>query len=270
MARLFVSDVHLDASEPRAIEQFLGFLQGRAAGAEALYILGDLFETWVGDDAASADKRLVRAALHTLTARGVACFVLHGNRDFLLGREFCERTGCRLLTDPIVAEFDGERVLLTHGDALCTDDHPYQELRSIVRTPQWQRRFLALPLADRELLADQARAGSRQHTSRTIPYIMDVNDGAVAAAFRATGVRRMHLLEARLGAGGLRLREQVVRLRVLLLQDRLHLGLLRVVQIQQRGEPLDVVNAMSGSGRRRGRWGLGERGAGCAQQGESE
>jgi len=191
MARLFVSDVHLDASEPRAIEQFLGFLQGRAAGAEALYILGDLFETWVGDDAASADKRLVRAALHTLTARGVACFVLHGNRDFLLGREFCERTGCRLLTDPIVAEFDGERVLLTHGDALCTDDHPYQELRSIVRTPQWQRRFLALPLADRELLAGQARAGSRQHTSRAIPYIMDVNSEAVAAALRATGVRRI-------------------------------------------------------------------------------
>ena len=191
MARLFVSDVHLDASEPRAIEQFLGFLERHAARAEALYILGDLFETWVGDDDASADKRLVGAALHTLTARGVACFVLHGNRDFLLGREFCERTGCRLLTDPIVAEFDGERVLLTHGDALCTDDHPYQELRSIVRTPQWQRRFLALPLADRELLADQARAGSRQHTSRTIPYIMDVNDGAVAAAFRATGVRRI-------------------------------------------------------------------------------
>ena len=191
MARLFVSDVHLDSSEPRAIEQFLGFLERHAARAEALYILGDLFETWVGDDDASADKRLVGAALHTLTARGVACFVLHGNRDFLLGREFCERTGCRLLTDPIVAEFDGERVLLTHGDALCTDDHPYQELRSIVRTPQWQRRFLALPLADRELLADQARAGSRQHTSRTIPYIMDVNDGAVAAAFRATGVRRI-------------------------------------------------------------------------------
>jgi len=191
MARLFVSDVHLDASEPRAIEQFLGFLERHAARAEALYILGDLFETWVGDDDASADKRLVGAALHTLTARGVACFVLHGNRDFLLGREFCERTGCRLLTDPIVAEFDGERVLLTHGDALCTDDHPYQELRSIVRTPHWQRRFLALPLADRELLADQARAGSRQHTSRTIPYIMDVNDGAVAAAFRATGVRRI-------------------------------------------------------------------------------
>jgi len=179
------------ASITRAIEQFLGFLERHAARAEALYILGDLFETWVGDDDASADKRLVGQALHTLTAQRVACFVLHGNRDFLLGRDFCERTGCRLLTDPIVAEFDGERVLLTHGDALCTDDHPYQELRSIVRTPQWQRRFLALPLADRELLADQARAGSRQHTSRTIPYIMDVNSEAVAAAFRATGVRRI-------------------------------------------------------------------------------
>src|SRR6266403_1748695 len=191
MARLFVSDVHLDAGAPEATEQFLGFLAGEAAAAEALYILGDLFEAWVGDDDQDPAKERVCRGLHTLTARGVACFVLHGNRDFLLGEGFCERSGCRLLTDPIVAEFDGERVLLTHGDALCTDDHPYQELRSIVRTPQWQRRFLALPLADRELLADQARAGSRQHTSRTIPYIMDVNSEAVAAAFRATGVRRI-------------------------------------------------------------------------------
>jgi UDP-2,3-diacylglucosamine hydrolase len=191
LSRLFVSDVHLDASEPRAVERFLGFLHTHAAGAEALYILGDLFETWVGDDDTDPDKTLVREALRTLTARGVACFLLHGNRDFLLGREFCDSTGCRLLADPVVAEFDGERVLLTHGDALCTDDHPYQELRSIVRTPQWQRRFLALPLADRELLANQARAGSRQHTTRTIPYIMDVNPDAVAAAYRVAGVRRI-------------------------------------------------------------------------------
>jgi UDP-2,3-diacylglucosamine hydrolase len=146
---------------------------------------------WIGDDEADADKKVVAEALRALTARGVACFVLHGNRDFLLGRGFCDETGCRLLPDPVVAEFDGERVLLTHGDALCVDDHSYQELRSVVRTAPWQRRFLALPLSDRELLANQARAGSRQHTSRTIPKIMDVNPDAVAQAFRVAEVRRM-------------------------------------------------------------------------------
>jgi UDP-2,3-diacylglucosamine hydrolase len=191
VSRLFVSDVHLDASSPEAVEQFLDFLRTYATGAEALYILGDLFETWVGDDETEVEKTTVRQALRALTASGVACFLLHGNRDFLLGRDFCEDTGCRLLPDPIIAEFDGERVLLTHGDGLCTDDHSYQELRSIVRTAPWQRRFLALPLEDREMLANQARAGSRQHTARTIPNIMDVNPEAVAAAYRVTGVRRI-------------------------------------------------------------------------------
>jgi UDP-2,3-diacylglucosamine hydrolase len=191
MSRLFVSDVHLDSSAPEAVEQFLAFLRTHAAGAEALYILGDLFEAWVGDDETDPVKQRVCAGLRALTAGGVACFVLHGNRDFLLGRGFCDNTGCRLLPDPVVAEFDGERVLLTHGDALCTDDHSYQELRSIVRTAPWQRRFLALPLADRELLANQARAGSRQHTARTIPKIMDVNPQAVAKAYAVTGVRRI-------------------------------------------------------------------------------
>jgi UDP-2,3-diacylglucosamine hydrolase len=191
MSRLFVSDVHLDASAPDAVEQFLQFLRTYAASAEALYILGDLFEVWVGDDETDPGKKAVCTALRSLTTSGVACFVIHGNRDFLLGRGFCDATGSRLLPDPVVAEFDGESVLLTHGDALCIDDHSYQELRSIVRTAPWQRRFLALPVADRELLANQARAGSRQHTARTVPTIMDVNPGAVENAYRATGVRRI-------------------------------------------------------------------------------
>ena len=191
MARLFVSDVHLDPAAPQATEQFLGFLRGEAAAAEALYILGDLFEAWVGDDDEEPDNERVCRALRELNAGGVACFALHGNRDFLLGAGFCERSGCRLLADPVITELDGERVLLAHGDALCTDDHPYQELRSIVRDPAWQRRFLSLPRAHRELLADEIRAGSRRHTARTVPYIMDVNPQAVSAAFRAARVRRM-------------------------------------------------------------------------------
>jgi UDP-2,3-diacylglucosamine hydrolase len=191
MATLFVSDVHLDPGAPEATEQFLEFLATEAADAAALYILGDLFEAWVGDDDQEADNERVCRALRELNARGVACFALHGNRDFLLGAGFCERSGCRLLGDPVVAQLDEERVLLTHGDALCTDDHPYQELRSFVRQEAWQRRFLALPRTTRELLANEVRAGSRRHTSRTIPNIMDVNAQAVTAAFRAARVRRM-------------------------------------------------------------------------------
>ena len=191
MTRLFVSDVHLDAAAPEALTQFLDFLRTHAANAEALYILGDLFEAWVGDDDPDPAKAHVCEALQALTASGVGCFVLHGNRDFLIGRDFCRRTGSKLLADPVVADLDGERVLLTHGDALCTDDHSYQELRSTVRTPEWQRRFLALPLADRELIATQARAGSKEHVARTIPNIMDVNQDAVSTAYRATRVRRI-------------------------------------------------------------------------------
>jgi UDP-2,3-diacylglucosamine hydrolase len=191
MAQLFVSDVHLGADSAPAIGQFLEFLGAHAARAETLYILGDLFESWVGDDDRSEAAQRVCAALLNLTGSGVPCFVLHGNRDFLLGAGFSARSGCRLLADPVIAELDGERVLITHGDALCTDDHAYQELRSIVREPHRQRRFLALPLAHRELLADEVRAGSRRHTARTVPTIMDVNAQAVERAFRAAGVRRM-------------------------------------------------------------------------------
>ncbi len=191
MARLFVSDLHLDAETPQAIEQFLEFLATHASQAEALYILGDLFEAWIGDDDPEREKARVCAALRALTSRGVPCFILHGNRDFLLAEGFCERTGASLLPDPVAIELGGERVLLTHGDALCVDDHAYQELRSAVRSPDWQRRFLALPVAVRAQLAERARAGSRAHTSRTVPDIMDVNAAAVAAAFRATGARRI-------------------------------------------------------------------------------
>jgi UDP-2,3-diacylglucosamine hydrolase len=191
VARLFVSDVHLDAGAPGATEQFLAFLAREAAGAEALYILGDLFEAWVGDDEDDPEKERVCRALRALASSGVACFALHGNRDFLLGPGFSGRSGCELLEDPVVAQIDGERVLLTHGDALCTDDHAYQELRTLVRSSDLQRRFLALPREHRQLLATEARAGSRRHTARTVPYIMDVNAAAVAAAFRAARVQRM-------------------------------------------------------------------------------
>jgi UDP-2,3-diacylglucosamine hydrolase len=188
---LFVSDVHLDDAAPEAQRQFLEFLRTQVVGARVLYILGDLFEAWVGDDDAGSERAAVLGALRELTGSGVACFLMHGNRDFLIGEEFCRQTGCQLLPDPVIADIDGERVLLTHGDALCTDDHPYQELRSIVRTSTWQHRFLGLSLADRQLLANEVRAGSRAHTARSIPKIMDVNAAAVTVAFEAAHVHRI-------------------------------------------------------------------------------
>lgn len=190
MAELFVSDLHLDAQSTAANERFLQFLQQEAADSRVLYILGDLFEAWIGDDDPDPLKARICEGIRALTDRGVGCFLLHGNRDFLLGPRFAARTGCRILPDPVIATFDTESVLLTHGDALCVDDHPYQELRTTVRAPQWQQRYLDLPLTTRELLAHQARRGSQAHTSRTTPYVMDVNEAAVAAVWR-TGVSRI-------------------------------------------------------------------------------
>jgi UDP-2,3-diacylglucosamine hydrolase len=191
MSHLFVSDLHLDAAAPAAIQQFERFLAHQARGAETLYILGDLFEAWVGDDDPEPARDRVCRALRRASDAGLATFILHGNRDFLFGPGFTARTGVRVLPDPVLAELDGIPVLLSHGDLLCTDDHSYQELRSVVRDPKWQSRFLSLPLAARSFLADQARAGSRAHTARVVPQIMDVNESAVLAAFKASGARWM-------------------------------------------------------------------------------
>jgi UDP-2,3-diacylglucosamine hydrolase len=188
---LFISDLHLDASEPAAGEQLIDFLATRAVSAEALYILGDLFETWVGDDDDEPYRDRICLALARLGERGVACYVMHGNRDFLYHSGFARRTGARLIADPIIIDLYGEAVLLTHGDALCTADRPYQLLRGVVRSARWQQRFLRLPLALRRSLADQARRGSQRHTQRTASQIMDADEGAVAAAMRACDVRTL-------------------------------------------------------------------------------
>ena len=188
MTTLLVSDLHLDGSLPEAISQFESFLSGPARSAEALYILGDLFESWVGDDDDDPDRERVCAALRALTGAGIACHVCHGNRDFLLGAGFERRTGCRILPDPTIVERYGKRVLLTHGDALCVDDTSYQRLRSTVRDADWQRRFMRLSLGTRRTLAEAARAGSRNHTGMVAADIMDANPRAVIDVLRACRV----------------------------------------------------------------------------------
>lgn len=187
MATLFISDLHIDASRPAIIEQFLSFLQTEAKDAEALYILGDLFESWVGDDAPDAAQSAAIAGLRSLTAHGVPCFVMHGNRDFLLAGQFCRSSGAQLLPDPLIATLYGEPVLVMHGDALCTDDRAYQRLRATVRDADWQRRFLALSVASRRALAGAARVGSQAHTAAMEYAITDVNADSVAAALRTAG-----------------------------------------------------------------------------------
>ena len=187
MAALFISDLHIDASRPAITDQFLEFLAAEAVRADALYILGDLFESWVGDDAADSSQAAAIQGIHALTSRGVPCFVMHGNRDFLLSEQFCRMSGARLLPDPLIVTLYGEPVLAMHGDALCTDDRAYQRLRATVREPAWQRQFLALSIAARRTLAGAARTGSRAHTAAVDYAITDVNADSVAAALRGAG-----------------------------------------------------------------------------------
>ena len=184
MVTLFISDLHIDATRPAIIDQFLSFLEREARHAAALYILGDLFESWIGDEAPDRAQRAAIAGLRALTSSGVPCFVMHGNRDFLLGETFCQQSGARLLPDPLIITLHGERVLVMHGDALCSDDRAYQRLRGTVRDPDWQRRFRSLPVASRQVLAEAARGGSKAHTARLEYAIADVNPLSVAAALR--------------------------------------------------------------------------------------
>jgi UDP-2,3-diacylglucosamine hydrolase len=189
MATLFISDLHLHPSRPVINQCFLGFLENIQGTAEALYILGDLFETWVGDDHPEPSYAPVRRALKRCNRSGTPVFLLHGNRDFLLGERFAAETGCTLLEDPAHIELYGTRTLLMHGDALCTDDRDYQTLRARVRDPQWQRRALALPLEERLALAAQARELSALTTSDKNDEIMDVNQQEVLRMFATHDVR---------------------------------------------------------------------------------
>lgn len=191
MPTLFISDLHLEDSRPRMTELLLGLLSGRAREADALYILGDLFEYWIGDDFVSPTAEAVADATRDLADFGVPVYFMHGNRDFLLGPEYARRAGMELLPDTLVVDLHGTATLLLHGDTLCTDDAAYQSFRRQVRDPQWQEAFLARSPEERVAVAQQARDASKQHTSAASMEIMDVNDAAVKEAFGKHGVQHM-------------------------------------------------------------------------------
>ncbi len=189
---LFISDLHLTEERPGANERFFRFLETQASRAQDLYILGDFFEAWVGDDEVETPlhARLANALLD-LRDHGTGVYLMHGNRDFLLGEDFCRASGSRLLPEPSVVNLYGTPTLLLHGDTLCTDDLDYQAFRETVRDPDWQAGYLARPLDERRALARELRNRSEKIKADKRPEIMDVNAQSVIQTFRSHGVRRM-------------------------------------------------------------------------------
>jgi UDP-2,3-diacylglucosamine hydrolase len=189
---LFVSDLHLTESRPQANETFFSFLETQAREADALYVLGDLFEYWIGDDdLADPFNAIIAGALKNLSRGGVQLYVMQGNRDFLMGPAFCAATGAVLLPDPTVHTIVGQETLLMHGDTLCTDDVDYQAWRRTARSSAWQAPFLAKPLVERRHEIEALREKSREVIQAKPAAIMDVNDAAVKQAFREHGVSRL-------------------------------------------------------------------------------
>lgn len=191
MTTQFISDLHLEEARPDITRAFLTFLDQQAAGCERLYILGDFFEAWIGDDEHTPLQDEVAAALRAVSDAGTDVFLMHGNRDFLIGEDFCSRAGATLLDDPTVIDLYGNPTLLMHGDSLCTADVEYQKFRASMRNAQWQQMFLQRPLADRQLVARQLREISMAKNKGKAEFIMDVTPDEVVAVMEAHNVQRL-------------------------------------------------------------------------------
>jgi len=192
MHSIFVSDLHLTPDRPRAAELFFGLVAGTAARAEALYILGDLFEYWVGDDDLTDPfNASVADALHALSAKGVALHFMHGNRDLLVGEQFAGRCGAKLIADSLLLDLYGTKTLVMHGDTLCTDDVEYMKFRAFAHDPENQRKFLSQPLAARKQQIIGYRAESEKSKQGKSAEIMDVTPAAVEKTLREHGYPRL-------------------------------------------------------------------------------
>lgn len=189
---LFVSDLHLHESLPRTTEAFLSFLDKEARQSQSLYLLGDIFEYWAGDDDLETPyNRSIADALRAVADAGTAVYWIGGNRDFLAGRTFAEYTGMTLLQEPYVLNAAGRRIVLVHGDAQCTDDAAYMAFRAQVRQPVWQLQFLAMPLAQRKAIIEGVRKNSKEANQQKQYDIMDVNADAIAQVFAQTNTDTM-------------------------------------------------------------------------------
>lgn len=171
---LFISDLHIDAVDSDITRSLIAVLEEHGPGADAIYILGDLFEVWVGDDDDTPAATLVAEALSRLSEQGTRIYLMHGNRDFLLGHEYAARCGGELLDEPTIIDCYGQKIALLHGDSLCTRDTAYMSFREQVRAPEWQRNFLARPLLERHMVAQQLRQQSQEANNYKTSEIMDV------------------------------------------------------------------------------------------------
>ncbi|MDC0663475.1 UDP-2,3-diacylglucosamine diphosphatase [Marinobacter sp. SS21] len=191
MTTLFISDLHLEESRPDITRAFLQFLSDKATGVDRLYILGDFFEAWIGDDEHTPLQNEIAAALRAVSDSGTKLFLMHGNRDFLIGDAFCERIGATLLDDPSVVDLYGTTTLLMHGDSLCTADVEYQKFRTTMRNQQWQDMFLKRPLADRQTTARQLREISMAKNKGKEQTIMDVTQDEVIKVMEEHRVQQL-------------------------------------------------------------------------------
>jgi len=177
---LFIADLHLEPEEPARTELFVRFIKEQASQAEALYILGDFFEVWIGDDYETTFNQRIKSALKVLSSQGTQLFFMPGNRDFLIGDRFARQTGCQLLPDPSLITLYGKTLLLTHGDSLCTQDKQHMRLRKLTQKSSLKKLFLLLPIKLREIIARKIRQASQHHTQQTPAQIMDVDPEAVS------------------------------------------------------------------------------------------
>ena len=191
MTTRFIADLHLEEGRRDVTDAFLGFLARYAHGIEALYILGDFFENWIGDDERTPLQEEIATALQQVHASGTNLYLMHGNRDFLIGEEFCDRVGATLLDDPTRIDLYGEPTLLMHGDSLCTADTEYMKFRANMRNPQWQQAFLQRSLAERQTVARQLREISQARNQGKEQTIMDVTPDEVVAAMESQGVQQL-------------------------------------------------------------------------------
>ena len=185
MTTLFISDLHLDEKRPEITRAFFQFLKEKASNADQLYILGDFFEVWIGDDAISAFQREIIDALKKLSDH-CNIFFMHGNRDFLIGNMFADLSGLTLLNEPSVISLNGTNTLLLHGDSLCTEDTEYMKFRAMVRNPEWQSMFLNKTIEERVAIAKQLRDKSKEETSSKEEYITDVTLSEVENIMQTT------------------------------------------------------------------------------------
>lgn len=183
MNTLFISDLHLCDQQPQITRSFIKFCENKARGARALYILGDFFEYWLGDDAIDKTAKAAQQALSKLKQSGTEIYFMAGNRDFLLGQQFADSCGMQVIQEPHIIELSGEPILLVHGDAECTDDEPYQQARKMLRNTEWQQQFLLKSITERIEFAQQARMQSKEHTQNSNAEIMDVNPQAIDELF---------------------------------------------------------------------------------------